>query len=230
LVQTTLLRSGVTASIDAGFHNIGVRPTADDIGVGGSDPFGNPLSAARRAGAANAVVNGSVKTPSLRNVELTGPYFHNGSAATLMQVVEVYTRGGNFTNAEQAGQIGPIGKLGGADSRLALVDFLTSLTDDRVRFLRAPFDHPELRVANGHLGDEVSVLADLSIAGQAQDDVMDLPATGAGGQATPLQSFLGIAPLASGSAAGSAEEIPGASRADGPSLRPTHDSPNPRVA
>ena len=32
-------------------------------------------------------------------MELTGPYFHNGGAATLMQVVEFYTRGGNFPAA-----------------------------------------------------------------------------------------------------------------------------------
>ena len=229
LVTTTQLRSGVTASIDAGFHNIGVRPTADDIGVGGSDPFGNPLSAATRAGAANVVVKGSVKTPSLRNVELTGPYFHNGSAATLMQVVEFYTRGGNFQNAEQAGQIQQIGKLGNLDARVAVVDFLTTLTDDRVRFYRAPFDHPELKVANGAQGGEVSVLADLTIAGQAQDALMDLPATGAAGQAAALQSFLGLDPLATGAAI-AADQISGASQEGGLSFRLMQNSPNPVFA
>ena len=153
LVATTQLRSGVTASIDRGFHNVGLRPTADDIGVGGSDPFGNPLSEATRAAAANVMVNGSVKTPSLRNVELTGPYFHNGSAATLAEVVQFYTRGGNFLNDEQAGEVREIGKLQGSpDKQLAMVDFLTSLTDDRVRFLRAPFDHPQLAVPSGAPG------------------------------------------------------------------------------
>ena len=33
--------------IDRGFNNIGVRPTADDLGVGASDAFG-PLSFTRR--------------------------------------------------------------------------------------------------------------------------------------------------------------------------------------
>jgi cytochrome c peroxidase len=230
LVQTTTLRSGVTASIDAGFHNIGVRPTADDGGVAGSDPFGNPLSQAARAGAANVVVGGSVKTPSLRNVELTGPYFHNGSASTLMQVVEFYSRGGNFQNAEQAGQITQIGKLGGADARAAVVAFLTSLTDDRVRFARAPFDHPELKLNNGSLGGEVSVLADLGIAGQAQDNIVDLPATGAAGQATPLASFLGLAPSASGAVAMTQEEVSGASRESGIGFRLMQNTPNPVFA
>ncbi len=36
--------------------------------------------------------------PNLRNVKFTGPYFHNGDSATLRQVVEFYTRGGNFPN------------------------------------------------------------------------------------------------------------------------------------
>ena len=29
---------------DGGFYNIGVRPDMEDVGVGGTDPFGNPLS------------------------------------------------------------------------------------------------------------------------------------------------------------------------------------------
>jgi cytochrome c peroxidase len=34
------------------------------------------------------------KTPSLRNVSLTAPYMHNGSIASLREVVEFYSRGG----------------------------------------------------------------------------------------------------------------------------------------
>lgn len=46
--------------------------------------------------------NGADKVPHLRNIELTGPYFHTGSYLTLGQVVEFYMRGGDFplTNAE----------------------------------------------------------------------------------------------------------------------------------
>jgi hypothetical protein len=40
--------------------------------------------------------NGSFKAPQLRNVELTGPYFHNGGKLTLRQVVDFYARGGDF--------------------------------------------------------------------------------------------------------------------------------------
>jgi cytochrome c peroxidase len=38
---------------------------------------------------------GRFRTPSLRNVALTAPYFHDGSAATLLDVVELYDKGGN---------------------------------------------------------------------------------------------------------------------------------------
>ena len=93
--------------IDKGFNNIGIRPTGDDLGVGASDAFG-PLSFARRLfpgappakfdGAAVTKgfgVQGAFKVPSLRNVALTAPYFHNGDTLTLREVVELYSRGGN---------------------------------------------------------------------------------------------------------------------------------------
>jgi cytochrome c peroxidase len=35
------------------------------------------------------------RTPTLRNVELTAPYMHDGSLATLRDVVDFYDRGGN---------------------------------------------------------------------------------------------------------------------------------------
>ena len=39
-------------------------------------------------------MKGAFKTPTLRDVEHTAPYFHDGSAATLLDVVEHYNRGG----------------------------------------------------------------------------------------------------------------------------------------
>jgi cytochrome c peroxidase len=46
--------------------------------------------------------NGASKVPQLRNIELTGPYFHTGSYLTLRQVIDFYIRGGDFpiTNEE----------------------------------------------------------------------------------------------------------------------------------
>jgi len=40
-------------------------------------------------------VDGASKTPGLRNVALTPPYFHTGGYATLRQVLEFYNRGGD---------------------------------------------------------------------------------------------------------------------------------------
>ena len=95
--------------IDKGFNNIGVRPTDNDLGVGATDAFG-PLSFSRRLFPGGAPigqmfdgavvdkgfgVEGAFKVPSLRNVALTAPYFHNGDVLTLRQVVELYGRGGN---------------------------------------------------------------------------------------------------------------------------------------
>jgi cytochrome c peroxidase len=149
---------------DNGFHNIGVRPTADNKGRGGVINF--DLSFARQAldqangtipfaapqalpdgvtAATPAAVDGSFKTPQLRNVALTAPYMHNGSMATLAEVVEFYSRGGNFANAELAKEMNaPTGI--GAQDRADIVAFLNALTDPRVANDTAPFDHPELRI------------------------------------------------------------------------------------
>ncbi len=159
------------------------------------------------------VVRGSQKAPGLRNVELTGPYFHQGGASTLRQVVEFYTRGGNFpvTNAADLDiDIAPIGQLNGDPVRQdQLVAFLLTLTDERVRNESAPFDHPELRIPNGSPGDE-AVLACRKLKKRARraaanthasvcDEFMTIPAVGAGGRLPaanfpPIGTFLGLDP------------------------------------
>ena len=49
------------------------------------------------------------KTPTLRNVELTAPYMHDGSIATLPEVIDFYDAGGGSAGAEvrAAAQTGP---------------------------------------------------------------------------------------------------------------------------
>jgi hypothetical protein len=47
-------------------------------------------------------VDGSFKTPILRNVGLTPPYFHNGGQASLHDVVNFYNRGGDRRGAPNA--------------------------------------------------------------------------------------------------------------------------------
>lgn len=49
IVERMAMGDGGVALYDEGFYNIGVRPTRNDLGVGGTDPFGNPLSFARQA-------------------------------------------------------------------------------------------------------------------------------------------------------------------------------------
>jgi cytochrome c peroxidase len=193
--------------IDKGFNNIGVRPTDNDLGVGATDAFG-PLSFSRRlfpGGAPigqmfdGAVVDkgfglqGAFKVPSLRNVALTAPYFHNGDVLTLHQVVELYSRGGNvFPVHELDGTvIEPLGVPAptlNSDEIDALVAFLETLTDDRVVFQRAPFDHPQLFVPNGHPGNSNSTI-DADGDGLADDVLVEIPAVGAQG-GNPLPGFL----------------------------------------
>src|SRR6185369_17993697 len=64
-------------------------------------------------------VNGTFKTPQLRNVELTAPYNHNGGALTLDQVVELYNRGGNF----------PKENIDSLHPAISQIDFLQFSTD-----------------------------------------------------------------------------------------------------
>jgi hypothetical protein len=205
------MRVGNTAQAvyDNAFYNIAVRPTGEDLGVGANDPFGNPLSESRLAAqkrfepllnappnipvAANERItaDGAFKTPGLRNVELTGPYFHNGGQLTLRQVVDFYNRGGDFAENNIDNLDRGIRNLNlTEEQKTSLVAFLVSLTDDRVRFERAPFDHPQLFITNGHPGDQNAVTNDGT--GQATTTVIELPAVGANGISTPQPNFLGV--------------------------------------
>jgi hypothetical protein len=73
-----------------------------------------------------------------------------------------------------------------------LVAFLKALTDERVRWEKAPFDHPSLAIPNGHVGDETWVKP-RSTTNQAQQQTIVLPAVGAAGRQAKglpaLQSF-----------------------------------------
>jgi len=169
---------------DVGFHNIGVRPTTDDMGIAASDPSGlASLSVAQLASmgqvsgtgvpaGAPVSVGGAVKTPGLRNIELTGPFFLNGGQATLGQVVDFYSHRGDFPSADmdpnlERASFGPLDKL-------AVVAFLKSLTDERVRSQSAPFDHPSLTIPNGGVVTN----------GVLTEQMITIPATGAAGGAS----------------------------------------------
>ncbi|NOR79411.1 MAG: photosynthetic protein synthase I [Methyloprofundus sp.] len=74
------------------------------------------------------------KTPSLRNVALTSPYMHNGSLATLTEVIEFYNRGG-VANEMLDSRIKLL-SLSAVEIN-ELVEFLKSLTGSNVEQLVA---------------------------------------------------------------------------------------------
>mgnify|MGYP000361915115 CR=1 FL=1 len=134
--------------------------------------------------------HGAFKAPTLRNIELTGPYMHNGSMATLEQVIEFYARGGNIDNNNQHDFLTSTPMRLNPQKRADLLAFLKSLTDDRVRYKQAPFDHPELVVPNGHQGDHLFVSAGNPIdPSLAIEDFITIPAVGANGSIEPLLPF-----------------------------------------
>ena len=75
-----------------------------------------------------------------------------------------------------------------SDEIAALLSFMEALTDQRVLFRRAPFDHPQLFVRNGHPGSSTSSI-DANQDGLADDLMIEIPAVGAAGGA-PLPGFL----------------------------------------
>jgi cytochrome c peroxidase len=230
-IENMLMGDGTAAIYDNGFYNLGVTPASQDVGAGGTDPWGNPLSFARsfkntlmgvfapdayshsldpcvwqavsgcatvRSPYTRDAVDGSFKTPTLRNIELTGPYFHNGGYATLEQVVEFYNRGGNKRSTAKGDTTGFGGNASNFDSdvmrldlsaaeKAALVAFLKALTDDRVRYEKAPFDHPALKIPHGHRGDNSAVQTTDGVKGI--DEFLTLPAVGASGSAA-VKPFL----------------------------------------
>jgi cytochrome c peroxidase len=115
---------------DNGFHNIGVRPQTEDTG--------------RFQVTGNANNIGEFRTPSLRNVGLRGPYFHDGHFQTLEEVVAFYNRGGDFDAPNiNHNLIRPLGL--NPQQQADLVAFLrNALTDPRVVAGTAPFDRPTL--------------------------------------------------------------------------------------
>ncbi len=77
---------------------------------------------------------GAFKTPTLRNIELTAPYMHDGSLKTLEEVVDFYNNGGRVeadgpVNDFQSGGIRPLNLTD--QQKADLVEFLKALTSSR---------------------------------------------------------------------------------------------------
>ncbi|MGH1482974.1 MAG: cytochrome c peroxidase [Geminicoccales bacterium] len=171
-------------SICGGLPGVGPEPAGDDLRL---------------------VVDGGMKTPGLRNVALTPPYFHYGGYSNLEQVVEFYARGGSRrlqpggddsgtgptgdegatgAGTHPAGDFGTNAFLGafnpaidpanGKDRQYgieAIADFMRTMTDERVQCDAAPFDHPSLKVPNGHKPN-------------GRDNLLRIPAVGKAGAAS----------------------------------------------
>lgn len=130
---------------DQGFHNVGVQARSQAqglrnlqvqlvpglqamltpaelarVGVGDAPDLGRQEVTHRAADAR------AFRTPSLRNVALTAPYMHDGSLATLDDVVAHYAGGGWPADPAQDSRIRPLAI--DAQDRAALVAFLRSLT------------------------------------------------------------------------------------------------------
>jgi cytochrome c peroxidase len=73
----------------------------------------------------------SFKTPNLRNVLVTGPYFHDGSQETLWDVSDHYNKGAGLQDPYLDQDIQPLALTG--DEIDDLVAFLASLTSSPYR-------------------------------------------------------------------------------------------------
>jgi cytochrome c peroxidase len=65
------------------YHNLGVGMEAENPDLGRYEQTGEEKD------------KGAFKTPTVRNISLTGPYMHDGSQKTLEEVVEWYAKGGH---------------------------------------------------------------------------------------------------------------------------------------
>ena len=111
------------AFTDASFHDIG-SAQGDDLGRGKLFPTSVALRYA-------------FKTPTLRDVARRAPYMHNGSVATLDDVIELYNRGG-IERPSRAEEIHPLGLSD--DEKADLIAFLRTLSSapQRMSFPELP--------------------------------------------------------------------------------------------
>ncbi|GDX93529.1 hypothetical protein LBMAG46_35380 [Planctomycetia bacterium] len=122
-----------------------------------------PFSLARRRAERWSVVQGAFRTPGLRNIALTAPYFHAAfkadgpeqKFATLQDVLDHYEAPYNELGRENVDlhpalrtdpETGVRETAIPASQQADVVRFLESLTDPRVVRGEAPFDHPTLGI------------------------------------------------------------------------------------
>jgi cytochrome c peroxidase len=119
--KCTICHVGANFS-DEQFHNLGVgwdesAKKFKDVGRWAPVPIGHKSDEDL----------GAFKTPTVRNIELTGPYMHDGSMKTLEEVVEHYDKGGT-PNPSLDRDMKPL-KLT-AQEKADLVAFMKALTGE----------------------------------------------------------------------------------------------------
>jgi cytochrome c peroxidase len=128
---------------DAKFHNTGVRAkqstfealsqqadnlrTKTDLSALAHDPQFSDLG--RFLVSRDKKDLGAFKTPTLRDIELTGPYMHDGSIRTLLDVLRFYNQGG-VKNPMLDEKMAPLNLT--EQEMNAIVEFLRALTSDDV--------------------------------------------------------------------------------------------------
>ena len=90
----------------------------------------------------NSSDTATFRTPSLREVSRTAPYMHNGSLATLADVVAFYNQGGGKSD-NKSDQLGPLGLSEKEQSDL--VEFLNHLAGDPIEIETPELPSYELR-------------------------------------------------------------------------------------
>src|SRR5215510_10790749 len=121
---------------DTLFHNVGIgfdKPMPD---LGRGKILGD---AAEKAGTKDPnaeSMQGAFKTPTLRNITDTAPYFHDGRAKTLDEAVDFMLKGG-IKNPHLDEKLKP--KMLSKEERSQLMAFLKSLTPEQT-----PFEKPQV--------------------------------------------------------------------------------------
>lgn len=106
---------------DNGFHNIGLASWGDenpDVGRFSERPLG--------------LMKGAFKTPTLRDISLSAPYFHDGSANDLNQVMDHYITGG-IVKTNLSPNMKPLSITNTEKS--AIIEFLKSITSPQKPFV-----------------------------------------------------------------------------------------------
>ena len=110
-------------------HNATALVTTNEYLNNGLDPAANLNDFAdkgRGAIVGSILDNGKFRVPSLRNIELTAPYMHDGRFNTLEEVLEHYSSGGHYADNVDANiQPFPLSDQDKAD----LIAFMKTMTD-----------------------------------------------------------------------------------------------------